>query len=436
MDIDEKYLTDWSGLRRGVPAIVHRPRSTAEVAGLVRACHARGQVMTVQGGLTGLAGGAVPGQGDVVINLERMDDIEEIDSLEGIMVVQAGATLQKVQQAAEDAGWHFAVDLGARGTCQVGGNAATNAGGERVLRYGTMRDNILGLEAVLPDGTVVDAMNRLVKNSAGPDLKHLFIGAEGTLGIITRLVLRLQVPPGRTAAALVDAAELPQVMQLLRHLRQNLGPLLSAFEFMSAEFVTLAQTLRGKAPLAGMDAPWKVLVEVSDIAGFDASQALQSCLMARLEAGDIANVLVAHSEQERQSFWAIRHAIPALVSHLGPTVNFDIGMPWKHMAGCIDTLSHRLRQQYPQATHLFFGHLGDNNLHLMTGPHPQDHDAVEQQVYGALAGLNATISAEHGIGFVKKPYLPLTRSPQSLAVIRQLKQCLDPAGLLNPGRIV
>jgi FAD/FMN-containing dehydrogenase len=189
--IDPKYLRDWSGLARGTPAELHRPRDTAEVALLVRRCNDEGRKVTVQGGLTGLAGGAVPAEGDVVLNMERMNAIEQVDDLEGIMIVQAGATLEQVQAAAERAGWYFPVDLGARGSCQVGGNAATNAGGDRVLRYGTMRDSVLGLEAVLADGTVLDSMTRLVKNSAGLDLRFLFIGSEGTLGVITRLVLKL-----------------------------------------------------------------------------------------------------------------------------------------------------------------------------------------------------------------------------------------------------
>lgn len=436
MSIDAKYLSDWSGLTRGRPDELHRPRTTAEVAAIVTSCADRGQTVTVQGGLTGLAGGAVPGSSDVVINLERLNSIEELDALEGVMVVQAGTTLEQVQRAAEAAGWCFAVDLGARGSCQVGGNASTNAGGERVLRYGTMRENILGLEAVLPDGTVLNAMNCLVKNSAGPDLKHLFIGAEGTLGIITRLVLKLQPPPGKSTCALVDLAELTDVTALLKQLRQSLGPLLTAYEFMSTEFVVLARTLTGKPSLPGMEAPWKVLVEVSDVAGMDAGNILQASLLQMMESGQISNALVSQSEQDRQDFWSIRHAIPEILTHLKPTINFDIGLPWKHMGGYIEDVSSHLHAHYSEARHLFFGHLGDNNLHLITGPHDDNHEAVEEAVYGALAGLNGTISAEHGIGFLKKPFLHHVRSNEQLQLIRKIKECIDPKGVLNPGRII
>jgi len=436
MNIDEKYLKDWSGLTRGIPAQVHRPRSTAEVVQTVRACVAAGQVMTVQGGLTGLAGGAVPDTGDAVINLERMNAVEEVDALEGVMVVQAGVTLEEVQRVAEQAGWHFPVDLGARGSCQVGGNASTNAGGERVLRYGTMRENILGLEAVLPDGSVLNAMNRLVKNSAGPDMKHLFIGAEGTLGIITRLVLKLQPMPGKATCALVEMTALEQVPELLRHLRKTLGPMLTAYEFMSAEFVEHALRASGHRGLPGMQAPWKVLLEVSDLAGIDAGELLQSVLADLMEAGRVAHVLVSQSEQDRQDFWSIRRAIPAMMGPLKPVLNFDIGVPWKHMTAYIENVTGLLHARCPDAHHLIFGHLGDNNLHLMSGPHPDQHEDIEAMVYGALAGLDGTISAEHGVGFVKKSYLGITRSPAEIALIRQIKQALDPQGLLNPGRIL
>ncbi len=436
MNVDARYLSDWSGMKRGQPDELHRPRTTDELSAVMRSCCAEGRKVTIQGGLTGLAGGAVPGASDVVINLEKMNAIEEIDALEGVMVVQAGVTLEQVQQAANDAGWYFPVDLGARGSCHIGGNASTNAGGERVLRYGTMRENILGLEAVLPDGIVLSAMNRLVKNSVGPDLKHLFIGAEGTLGVITRLVLKLQPAPGKSTCALVDLSQLSDVPSLLKHLRQSLGPLLTAYEFMSAEFVSLSRNLSGKPPIAEMDAPWKVLVEVSDVAALDAGKLLEANLMSLMESGQITNALVSQSEQDRQAFWSIRHAIPEVLSHLKPTVNFDVGLPWKHMAAYIENLACELHARYPEARHLFFGHLGDNNLHLITGPHTDHHDEVEDIVYGALAGLNGTISAEHGIGFLKKPYLHKVRGPQELQLIRDIKHCIDPKGILNPERII
>ncbi|MCW5658338.1 MAG: FAD-binding oxidoreductase [Burkholderiaceae bacterium] len=435
--IDPKYLSDWSGLVRGTPAELHRPRDTAEVAELVRRCNDERRKITVQGGLTGLAGGAVPADGDVVLNLERMNAIELIDELEGIMIVQAGATLEQVQAQADRVGWYFPVDLGARGTCQVGGNAATNAGGDRVLRYGTMRDSVLGLEAVLPDGSVLDSTTRLVKNSSGLDLRFLFIGSEGTLGVITRLVLKLQPMPGPAVTSLVALPDLPSVAKLLRELKRTMGALLSAYEFMSKQFIDQAVTLCGLRCPVDASAPWFVLMEARGAAGQQVEDAVQGALEQALEAGLINDCAVAASLADGEDFWRIRQSIPELLTHLKPTINFDVGLPWSQTTGFIERVGASLEARYPQAQHLFFGHLGDNNIHLMTGPHaPQEHNAVENIVYAELAGRHGTVSAEHGIGFIKKPYLHHTRSPSEVALLKRLKDVLDPRQTLNPGRVI
>lgn len=437
MTVDEKYLTDWSGLRRGSPRIIEKPQSTAEISTILKKCYQLKQAVTIQGGLTGLAGGGVPATGDVVINLERMNQIESLDELEGIMVVQAGATLEQVQQAADSAGWFFPVDLGARGSCQVGGNASTNAGGERVLRYGTMRDSILGLEVALPNGTILNSMTQLVKNSTGIDLKHMFIGSEGTLGVITRLVLKLQPRPGKATAALLDIQSIEQVPVILRDLKMNLGPLLTAYEFMSKEFFDFALINSHRKLPIDLQCPWRVLVEVTDVAGIDASDLLQNRLMGLIEQELVADVLMSQSEKDRLDFWSIRQAIPEILTKLRPSVNFDIGLPWKHIPGYIEKIQNNLNVMAPQAQHLFFGHLGDNNIHLITGPHPLDqHEQIEADVYEELGKLEGTISAEHGIGFIKKPFLHITRDQSQLELVKQIKTCIDPLNLLNPGRII
>lgn len=435
MDIDPKYLADWSGLTRGTPREVHRPRTTEEVARVVQAARERATPITVQGGMTGLAGGAVPADGDIVINLERMDAIEEIDELEGVMVVQAGATLEQVQQAAQAAGWLFPVDLGARGTCQVGGNAATNAGGERVLRYGTMRDAVLGVEVVLPDGSVLDSMTRLVKNSSGPDLRFLFIGAEGTLGIITRLVLKLVPPTGPAVTAFVAVPELAAVATLLRELKRSLGGRLQAYEFLSREFMATAASCGAKCPLS-MNAPWYVLVEAAGAFGEQSEEAIEAALGAALEQGLASDCAIAASLSDQADFWRVRQCIPELLSHLKPTVNFDVALPWAETTAYIGRVQEKLDAACPQATHLFFGHLGDNNIHLMTGPHgPEAQKEVERIVYAELAGCHASLSAEHGIGFIKKPFLGTTRHASQLVLMKRIKATLDPQNLMNPGRI-
>lgn len=434
--VEERFLSDWSGLTVGRPREVLRPRSTEEVAAIVRRCREEGRRITVQGGMTGVAGGGVPDDGDVVINLERMNKIEEIDALEGVMQVQAGATLQQVQEAAAQQGWMFAVDLGARGSCQIGGNASTNAGGIRVIRYGTMRDSVLGVEAVLADGTVVSSLTRLVKNSTGLDPRFLFVGTEGTLGIITRLTLRLHPPMGEIAAAWVAAPDFESLPKLLRTLKRNLGPALCAFEFMSDRFVRLATCLTGQEMPLAQHADWYVLVEAAGTAGQSMEEPLQAALEQALEDGDISDCAVAATIAHREAFWRLRESIPEILTHLKPAATLDIGLPWAHTAPYIREVDAALQEKLPDAQHLFLGHLGDNNLHLISGPVDEAGvHMVDEIAYAALRGRGGTVSAEHGVGRLKKEYLLVTRSAEEIALMRRLKQALDPSGMLNPGRI-
>ena len=436
-EIQDRFLADWSGLTIGRPAVVYRPTSTEEVSQIVAACHREGRPVTVQGGLTGVAGGGVPEEGDVVINLERMNKIEHIDELEGIMLVQAGATLQAVQEAAAACDWMFAVDLGARGSCQVGGNASTNAGGIRVLKYGTMRESVLGVEAVLADGTIVSSLKGLVKNSTGLDPRNIFVGSEGTLGIITRLTLRLRPPMGTPSTAMVAADAFERLPVLLRNLRRRVGDALCAFEFMSAEYVDMACKLTDTPrPLAGTPA-WYVLIEAAGMPGESMDERLQDALGAALDEGVITDCVQASNLSHAMKLWRIRESIPEVLTHIKRAITMDVGLPWAQTASFLQSIENELKAKFPKASHLWLGHLGDNNLHLLSGPLDEhEYEQLEPFVFEALRGRAGTISAEHGVGRLKKPFLQVCRSQEEIEVMRRVKKALDPKGILNPGRIL
>jgi FAD/FMN-containing dehydrogenase len=435
-EIQDRFLADWSGLTIGRPAVVFRPTSVEEVSEILKSCHREGKRVTVQGGLTGVAGGGVPDEGDIVINLERMNRIEHIDELEGVMLVEAGATLQAVQEAATARDWMFAVDLGARGSCQIGGNASTNAGGIRVLKYGTMRDSVLGVEAVLADGTIVSSLKGLVKNSTGLDARNIFVGSEGTLGIITRLTLRLRPPMGTPSTAMVAADSFEQLPLLLRNLRRRIGDALCAFEFMSAEYVDMACSLTDTPrPLSGEPA-WYVLVEAAGMPGESMDERLQDVLAAALDDGEITDCVQATNLTHAAKLWRIRESIPEVLTHIKRAVTMDIGLPWGQTSGFLRSIEGELRQHFPDTHHLWLGHLGDNNLHLLSGPLDEhEYEKLEPHVFRALRGKGGTISAEHGVGRLKKPFLPVCRSAEEIDMMRRIKDALDPQHILNPGRI-
>jgi len=433
----EKYRGDWSGLKGGMPAVVYRPGSTAEVAEIVRSCRAQGARITVQGGLTGLAGGAAPDEGDVVISLERLNQVEDFDEIGGTIIVQAGVPLARLAEIVEAKDWYFPLDIGARGSCQIGGNVSTNAGGNRVLRYGPMRDLVLGMEVVLADGTVMPMMNRVVKNNTGPDLKHLFIGTEGTFGVVTRVVLRLFPRPAVRRSALCAIGSFAQVAQLLKQARGRL-PGLSSFEVMWQEYlVAAARALGRETPLGGAH-PIYVLVEAEGSTAPQMQEIFEGFLGEMLEEGVAADVIVAQTQEQAQSLWDFRDAIGELLKELSPFVSFDVGIPLRVTADYVEKARARLQAAYPQASHLFFGHLGDGNLHIVSGPHASEADqlAVDNIVYELVAEVGGSISAEHGIGRIKKPFLHLSRSETELGVMRALKRTLDPADALNAGRIL
>ncbi len=421
-------------------AALARPASTEEVSKVLAWCHANGIGVVAQGGLTGLVHGADAGPDQVILSLERMRAIEEINPVQRTATVEAGVTLQALQEAVEEHDLMFPLDLGARGTATLGGNAATNAGGNRVIRYGMMRDMVLGLEAVLADGTVVSSLNHLIKNNAGYDLRQLFIGSEGTLGVITRLVLRLREQPSARNMALVGLESFDNVVAFLKHMDHALGGTLSAFEAMWQEFYQLVTTppAKGKPPIA-QDYPFYVLVESQGADRELDTQRFNNAMETAYENGLIVDAAISQSESDCEAFWALRDDVEQ-VMHGGFPIVFDISLPIGEMEQYTAELKATLGDAIGEHKLWIFGHLGDGNLHINVQVQPENYlrlrPIVEQQVYAPLAAFQGSVSAEHGIGLEKKPYLDISRSDNELALMRTLKQALDSKGILNPGKIL
>ena len=428
----------WSR-RDGIQAaLLARPASTDEVAAVLRICHAHRQPVITHGGLTGLVHGADTTPSDLVLSTERLRAIESIDPAQRVAVVQSGVTLQAVQEAADAQGLAFPLDLGSRGSATIGGNASTNAGGNRVVRYGMTRDMILGVEAVLADGTVIPAMNRLIKNNAGYDLKHLFIGSEGTLGVITRLVLRLREKPARQDVAMVAVPGFDEIVALLKHMDRALGGSLSAFEAMWPEFYELVTTppAKGRPPVP-RGHPLYALIECSGGGSPADAERFSSALEQAMEQGLVADAAIAQSQAEAAAIWALRDDVGQTMRD-SPPVTFDVSLPIDRMPGYLDEVRPALAKRFPGSLLWVFGHLGDGNLHLVLKPAmpaSQARPDAEAIVYSALRALGGSVSAEHGIGFEKKAWLDVSRSPAEIELMRSLKACLDPQGILNPGRI-
>lgn len=438
-DASPRHLKDWSTATGGTPLAILRPRSTEELSSMLAICHAHGQAVVPQGGLSGLVGGAVPGAGEVVVSLERMSAIEDIDLDSGTVTVQAGAVLQTLQEACREAGALVAVDLGARGSCQIGGNVSTNAGGNRVIRYGNTRESVLGLEVVLADGTVLSMMNRMVKNNAGMDLKHLFIGSEGVLGIVTRVVLKLQPLPQGVSTALVAVPDFASALRFLRHAQQSLSGQVSAFEIMWRDYLdTSIAANRLRKPFA-TDYPVHVLIDMHCGQPETDAQRFEAMLEVAIEAGWILDAAVAQSVADAEALWAIRDGVAEVLRDHAPTLNFDVSVPVAQIGDCAQRVRANLERDWPQLKALFFGHVGDGNLHVVVCKVPQDAasvHAIEDAVYSVVRDYAGSISAEHGIGLLKRDWLAYSRTEAELALMRTLKRSLDPKGILNPGKML
>jgi FAD/FMN-containing dehydrogenase len=437
-DVDERYLVDIKGTRGAPPLAVLRPSSTAEVARALALCHAAGIPVVTQGGRTGLVQSHLPQPGEIVLSLERMNAIERIDADAGMATVQAGVVLQALQERLDAAGLMFPLDLGARGSCTIGGNISTNAGGNRVIRYGMTRELVVGLEAVLADGTVLDGLKPVIKNNTGIDLKHLFIGSEGVLGVVTRAVLRLVPRPAERTVALCALADFAGVRALLRRARERLGGELTAFEAMWDSYFARAARLVSKAPPLAPGHPYYVLIETSSAQAGGAA-GLEALLHGVLADGLALDAVIAKSGAENDALWQLRDLSVEVSRTLWPAVPFDVSLPIADMETFVAQLQQAVRAVDARCDNVVYGHLGDGNLHISVHCPPERPEAellIEQAVYGLVGSHGGSISAEHGIGVSKREFLPHSRSPAEIAAMHALKNALDPKHLLNRGRII
>ncbi len=442
------YLEEERGLYHGRARAVVRPANTAEVAEVVRLCAAAGVAIVPQGGRTGLVGGGAPFEhgGEVVVSLERMNRIRACDPLNYTMTVEAGCVLAAIQAQAAEADCLFPLSLAAEGSCQIGGNLSTNAGGVNVLRYGNARELVLGLEVVLADGRIWDGLRILRKDNTGYDLKDLFIGAEGTLGIITAAVLKLFPRPRDEQTAMAAIQDLDQLPALLARARSASGDAVTAFELIPRIGLELAgKHVDGVVDPFDQSYPWYVLVELSSSrADGGLRAAIEGMLGAALDDGVISDAVVAEALQHRAALWKIRESIPEAQKREGGSIKHDIAVPVSEVPTFIRTASVAVAEAVPGARVVAFGHIGDGNIHFnLSQPAGADRraflehwQACNRIVHDIVVAMGGSISAEHGIGRLKRDELKHYKSPLELELMRRVKQALDPAGIMNPGKVI
>lgn len=443
----ETYLRDELGQYQGRALAIVRPADTAEVAAVVKACVAAGVAMVPQGGNTGYCGGATPaadGQ-QVVISLERMRRIHEVDPVGYTLTADAGCVLAALQTAAGEQGMLLPLSLGAEGSCQIGGNLSTNAGGLAVLHYGNTRDLVLGLEVVLPDGEVWDGMKALRKDNAGYDLKHVFIGAEGTLGIITRVVLKLFPAPGFRATALVAVTDVSAACQLLSAARRQSGDVVTSFEYLPGLALELVdQHIEGTRRPFADSYPHQVLMELSSHEEH-VEQTLQHILEQALSSGGALDAVIASSGEQRAQLWKLRESVPEAQRREGGSYKHDISVPIAKIPEFSEAAGKAVRAVAASARVCAYGHLGDGNLHFNILP-PEGQPLAEfradpgpeisKRIHDLVHAFGGSVCAEHGVGQLKADLLRQYSSPVALRLMRDIKQALDPKGLMNPGKVL
>ena len=440
----EPHLTERRGRLRGKTPIMVSPRTTVQVSQIIQACAAAGVAVVQQGGNTGLCGGAIPDDSgeQVLLSLARMNRIRQVDANDFSIVAEAGCILADVQSAARDVQRFFPLSLSAEGSCQIGGNLSTNAGGINVLRYGTARQQVLGLEVVLADGTIWDGLRSLRKDTAGYDMKQLFLGSEGTLGVITAASLKLYPDPGATTSILVASESAGKAVELLARLRERLTDRIQAFELMSDRCLRFVQRHVPGKVLPFDDAyPWFVLCEV--ITG-ESLTSIENALQAAIDESLIVDVIIAKNQAESERMWRMRHSISEAQKPEGANLKHDISVPIGSVAAFLAEGRDLIDSMLPAARLVVFGHVGDGNLHYNIAQpvgadveqFQQDGKALTEAIYDLVARLGGSLSAEHGIGVLKKGYLQHYRSAAELQLMRTMKTALDPKNTLNPGKVI
>ena len=445
----ERYLQEWRGLYRGIAPLVLRPSSTAQAAELVRTCAQYRIAMVPQGGNTGLVGGAVPSSTpelpQVVISAERLTAIRELDSDNLTLTAEAGCVLARLHEVADQAGLLFPLSLAAEGSCQLGGNISTNAGGLNVLRYGNTRELVLGLEVVLADGRIWSGLRSLRKDNTGYDLKQLFIGAEGTLGFITAATCRLYPRPVSSVTVLAAVADIAAAVRLLRAGREGFGGDMQACELISSLALELSVQHRslGAAPLAG--APWFVLLEAgSTRPGSTLQTDAERLLGSLLEQGVICDAVIAQSSAQAGQLWALRHGISSAQSLAGASIKHDVSLPVSRLAEFEREAGRLMQGLVSGCRPVVFGHLGDGNLHYNVSQPPDlpaseflaRREEISQRVHALAVEMGGSFSAEHGIGRLKTGEMARLRDPVEISLMHAVKRALDPSGLMNPGKVL
>lgn len=442
-DARAPYLAEWRGRFEGAAPIVVRPGSVGEVAAVVAQCAALGIPMVPQGGNTGLVGGSVSTAEEVLLSLSRLRRVRNVDAANFTITVDAGCTLAAAQDAAAAEGLMLPLSLSAEGTCQIGGNLATNAGGVNVVRYGSARDQLLGIEVVLPDGRLLEGMHGLRKNNSGYDLARLFVGSEGTLGVITGATLKLVSAPETRAVLWITVRDHAALLGLYAKMRRRFGATIAAWELIpdiAVEFVT-RHVEGARRPAEG---PLHALVELHGGAAEVQPDAIMAFVAAALESGDIDGAVVAESDRDRQALWAVRHAISEAQRHEGASLKHDIALPLGALPDFLHVAGARLGAAVPGVRPVCFGHIGDGNLHYnLSQPVEMARDdflarapELSAIVHAEAQSRGGTISAEHGIGLVKRDLLESQVGPVALDLMRRIKQVFDPRGIMNPGKVL